>query len=153
MENTDRHMNHVVLADDDQDHGLLFEMILHEIDPTKTVTVVKDGEALINLLSENAPDVLFLDLKMPCKDGLQCLNEIRNTLDLKHLPIVVYSQSSQLLDIQKSFNHDADLYMVKPFNASHLKKALESVFNTEWRKMYTDVPHYYINNRFVPFTA
>ena len=128
-------------------------MILHEVDPTKTLTIVKDGEELINFLSQRVPDLLFLDLKMPGKDGLQCLNEIRKTLGLTHLLIVVYSQSTHLVDIRRSFNHQADLYMVKPFNAFHLRNALESVFNMEWRKKYTEVPHYYMNNRFVPFTA
>ncbi|MER3497213.1 MAG: hypothetical protein C4308_00535 [Chitinophagaceae bacterium] len=44
-------------------------MILHEVDPTKTLTIVKDGEELINFLSQRVPDLLFLDLKMPGKDG------------------------------------------------------------------------------------
>lgn len=153
MERSERHMNHVVLADDDLDHGILFKMILNEVDPTKTLTIVKNGEELMEYLSEQVPDLLFLDLKMPCKDGLTCLSEIRNSLGLIHLPIVVYSQSTHIMDIRKCFHNQANLYMVKPFNSFQLRSALETIISVEWRKKYTDFPHYYMNNRFVPFTA
>ena len=146
-------MNHVVLADDDLDHGFLFKLVLEQVDPTKTVTIVKDGAELIDFLSHQVPDLLFLDLNMPCKNGLECLQEIRQKLQLFDLPIVLYSNSTRMTDIQKSYIHKADLYMVKPFNTAHLKNALESIFNLEWRKKYTNPKYYFINNRFVPFTA
>ena len=146
-------MNRVVLADDDPDHGLLFQLVLRQVDPTKSLTVVKDGSALMELLNYQIPDLLFLDLNMPCKNGFECLSEIRNHPKLSALPIVVYSSSSHMTDIQKSYVHKADLYMVKPFNSIHLKNALHSILNMEWRKNYPNQKFYFINNRFVPFTA
>jgi CheY-like chemotaxis protein len=153
MERIDSYMNHVVLADDDQDHGFLFKRVLKEVDPTKSLTIIKDGEELMNFLSQQVPDLLFLDLNMPCKHGLECLREIRQHLGLKHLPIVVYSSSTQMTDIQRSFIHNADLYMVKPFNTFHLKNALQSILNMDWKKKPSSLKLYFINNRFVPFTA
>src|SRR5689334_20956221 len=153
MERIDSYMNHVVLADDDQDHGFLFKRVLKEVDPTKSLTIIKDGEELMNFLSQQVPGLLFLDLNMPCKHGLECLREIREHLGLRSLPIVVYSGSTQMTDIQKSFIHNADLYMVKPFNSFHLKNALQSVLNMDWRKKPASLKLYFINNRFVPFTA
>ena len=153
MERNDPYMNNVVLADDDRDNGLLFKLILNQVDPSKRLTIVKDGEELLRYLSRQIPDLLFLDLNMPCKNGIECLQEIRLNLQLKDLPIVVYSSSSHMTDIQKSYLHKADLYMVKPFNSIHLKNALESILKMEWRKNYTNQKYYFINNRFVPFTA
>jgi CheY-like chemotaxis protein len=147
------YMNHVILADDDRDHGVLFEHILKQVDPSKTLTIVKDGEQLIEFLSSQVPDLLFLDLNMPCKDGHECLLEIRQKLGLKDLPVVVYSSSTHMTDIQKSYIYKADLYMVKPFNSFHLRNALESILTMEWRKNYTNQKFYFINNRFVPYTA
>jgi CheY-like chemotaxis protein len=146
-------LNHVVLADDDRDHGLLFKHILNQVDPFKTVTTVHDGEELIAFLSRQVPDLLFLDLNMPCKNGLECLVEIRESLKLTHLPIVVYTSSTHMTDIQKSYLHQADLYMVKPFNTLHLRNALESVLNMDWKAKDLGTKYYFINNRFVPFTA
>jgi|SRR5688572_17508367 len=152
MENVTKNMNQVVLADDDWDHGILFKIVLKQVDPSKQLTIVRDGEELIKYLSNNQPDLIFLDLNMPCKNGIECLQEIRGNLGLKDLPIVVYSSSSHMTDIQKSYIHNADLYMVKPFNSFHLRNALESILAMEWNQ---DLRHkyYFINNRFVPFTA
>lgn len=145
--------NHVILADDDLDHGILFEHILKQVNPGKSLTILKDGKQLINFLTSQVPDLLFLDLNMPYKDGYECLREIRQGLGLKELPIVVYSSSTHMHDIQKSYVHDADLYMVKPFNSFHLRNALESILHMDWRKNYTAQRFYFMNNRFVPFTA
>jgi CheY-like chemotaxis protein len=147
------YMNKVVLADDDQDHGMLFKMVLKQVDPSKTLSIIKDGDSLLQSLQIQVPDLLFLDLNMPCKSGLECLQDIRENLHLTELPIVVYSSSTHMTDIQKSYLHKADLYMVKPFNSFHLRNALVSILSMEWRKNYTDQKFYFINNRFVPFTA
>ena len=144
-------MNHVVLADDDRDHGILFHHVLKQVDPSKTLTIVKDGEELMKFVMQQVPDLVFLDLNMPCKHGLECLQEIRNQLNLKDLPVVVYTSSTHMTDIQKSYLHQADLYMVKPFNSFHLRNALESILKMEWKE--TNYKYYFINNRFVPFTT
>ena len=131
MERFKQHMNRVVLADDDPDHGLLFQIVLRQVDSSKNLTIVKDGGQLMDLLDRYVPDLLFLDLNMPCKNGYECLVEIRQKPELKNLPIVVYSSSTYMTDIQKSYVHKADLYMVKPFNSLHLSNALESILKME----------------------
>jgi CheY-like chemotaxis protein len=146
-------IKHVMLADDDRDHGFLFRHILKSIHPETEISIAKDGQELFSLLEKNRPDILFLDLNMPCKNGFECLEELRKSEEFKNLPVVVYSSSSHMNDIQKSYLHQADLYMVKPFNASHLKSALESVLKMDWRQASSFKKLYYINNRFVPFTA
>ena len=148
-----KHTNWVVLADDDPDHGLLFQLVLKQVDSAKTFTIVKDGAALMNLLDSFVPDLLFLDLNMPCKNGYECLVEIRKRPELRNLLIVIYSSSAHMTDIQKSYVHKADLYMVKPFNSLHLRNALDSVLKMEWIENYPNERFYFINNRFVPFTA
>lgn len=144
---------HVVLAGDDTDHNVLFERVLHKLYPKVVISFIGDGEQLLPFLHLHPVDILFLDLKMPCKSGYQCLEEIRRDPALKALPVTVYSSSAHLSDIQKSFVRGADFYLVKPFSSEHLKKALELLLATDWKQ---DCPlrgHYFINNRFVPFTA
>ena len=89
---------------------------------------------------------------MPCKSGYECLREIREDPQLKNLLIIVYSSSAHLSDIQKSFIHRADFYVVKPFSSEHLKTALGTILSVN-RKLNPMRNHYVINNRFVPFTA
>lgn len=146
------YLKHVVLADDDLDHAYHFRKALQQVDDTCILTIVRDGAELMEFLSVQVPELLFLDLNMPCKHGLECLQEIRKDSRLAQMVVVVYTSSTEMTNIQRSYIHRADLYMVKPFNSEHLKNALESVLKMEWRVESTP-GHYFINNRFVPFTA
>jgi CheY-like chemotaxis protein len=145
--------NYIVLADDDRDHAVLFERALKEVHPAAKLSIVNNGEDLLNLLKKVQPELLFLDLHMPCKNGLECLQEIRSRSEFSNMRIVVYSSSAQMTDIQKCYLHKADLYMVKPFTRQYLREALQTVLNKESWQAATLENHYYINNRFVPFTA
>lgn len=89
-------MLNILLADDDQSDRFFFERALKEIAIETQLTTVEDGEKLISYLKENfnhLPDVIFLDLNMPRKNGGECLSEIKRDEKLKHIPIVVYSTS------------------------------------------------------------
>jgi CheY-like chemotaxis protein len=147
---TKERRKHIVLADDDKDHGIFFQRILHRIAPQVRFSQVYDGVALLDYIKQNAVDLLFLDLKMPCKNGHQCLEEIKADPRLNTLPVIVYSSSCHPADIQNSFIHQADLYLVKPFHAEHLKRALTAILSTWGQHLQR---HYFINNRFVPYTA
>jgi len=86
----------ILLADDDKDDRLFFDLALKELEfPTNLVTV-EDGEKLMDYLLKNTeklPDVLFLDLNMPRKNGSECLSEIKSNPKLSRLPVVIYSTS------------------------------------------------------------
>lgn len=139
----------IVLADDDIDHSLIFQKIINDVDPQKAVTVFNNGNELLEFLSATTPNLLFLDLNMPCKNGFDCLKEIKRMPHLTNMKIVVYSNSSQMNDIHQSYFFKADLYMVKPFSVEQLKLALKNVLNLQW---HPSPQFYYINNKFVPYT-
>lgn len=146
-------IQHILLADDDKDHAVLFERVVRKEYPHVRISHVGDGEQLIQFLHLNQIDLLFLDINMPCKNGYECLQEIRKDPALKDLPIIVHSSSAHLSDIQKSFVNRADFYLVKPFNTDHLKKALKMILSVNWKDDPPIGQHYFINNRFVPYTA
>lgn len=146
-------IEYILLADDDKDHAALFERLIRKEYPSIKVFSVTDGERLIHFLHLNRVDLLFLDLNMPCKNGYECLQEIRRDASLKDLPIVVYSSSAHMSDIQKSFINRADFYLVKPFTIEHLQTALKTILSVNWKEDPFIKNHYFINNRFVPYTA
>jgi CheY-like chemotaxis protein len=150
---TGKPIHHILLADDDQDHGLLFQRILNNIDYTIRLSWVKDGIELLNFLRMNEVDLIFLDLKMPCKNGHECLREIKTDSGLMQIPVIVYSSSSQMADIRRSFFNKADVYMVKPFSSDHLMKALQSVISIGRKGLESIRKHYFMNNQFVPYTS
>ena len=67
----------IVLAEDNLEHCFFFKKCLKEVRPEIQFTEVVDGEKLMALLERYQPDLLFLDLSMPCKNGIQCIQEIR----------------------------------------------------------------------------
>ena len=86
----------ILLADDDIDDLFFFEKALKEIPIATHLTIVHDGEQLMNYLFENSahlPDVLFLDISMPRKTGIECLSEIKENKKLKDIPVVMFSTS------------------------------------------------------------
>lgn len=68
----------IYLADDDEDDRILFLDAVEELNLPISVVQTKDGNELINALrnAEHLPEVLFLDINMPCKNGFECLKEI-----------------------------------------------------------------------------
>jgi len=120
----------IFLADDDGDDCLLFEDALREIDLQIRLTTASDGIELMNILKKadtRLPDVIFLDLNMPCKNGFECLQEIRQSADLRAIPIVIFSTSAQADTIDRVYTQGANYYICKPGTFPLLKKAIEYV--------------------------
>src|SRR5688572_22324718 len=94
---------HVLLADDDEDDRLFFKEAFEEIKVKTVVETVNDGVQLMNYLNREdipLPHVLFLDLNMPRKGGIECLEEIRANDKLKNLTVAIYSTSASEQDIE-----------------------------------------------------
>ncbi len=107
---------HVLLADDDKDDRFFFNKALETIPILTNLTIVEDGEQLMTYLIENSeklPDVLFLDLNMPRKNGLECLSEIKHDQKLKKLPVIIYSTSGYFDVTEDLFNKGAHYYFSK----------------------------------------
>ena len=120
----------IVLAEDDESDRMDFIEALGESKIVTLVTTVNDGVELMNyLLKEDnvTPDLLFLDLNMPRKNGLECLKEIRSIEKFKEIVIAIYSTSSYEKDVERTFNGGANIYLKKPNDFEMLKKALHQI--------------------------
>jgi CheY-like chemotaxis protein len=123
----------ILLADDDDDDRLLFTDVLREYSKSSRLTFAHNGEQLMTLLrSQSLPDVLFLDLNMPLKNGIECLEEIRSDVKLKDLPVVIFSTSSHPGTINQMYEIGAQLYVRKPNDFNHLRKAIHEVLKKDW---------------------
>ena len=124
---------HVLLADDDADDRLFFKDAFEEIKIKTVVHTVNDGVELMEYLTHNnaaLPNVLFLDLNMPRKTGMDCLKEIKRIDKLKDIAIAIYSTSSSEEDIEETFVSGANVYIKKPSDFNALKKILSEVITT-----------------------
>jgi len=125
----------ILLADDDEDDRFFFKEAFEAIKIKTIVKTVNDGVELMSHLAQNEkklPHILFLDLNMPRKSGIECLLEIKSIDHLKDIPIVIYSTSASDQDIEDTFVKGANVYIKKPNDFIILKKLLEEVITTNW---------------------
>ncbi len=125
---------HIFLTDDDDDDCLLFSEALQEICPANQaqLTITHDGVKLMQALDQTpdaAPQVIFLDLNMPRKNGFECLDEIRRDPKLKNIPIVVFSTNSNNDVVDRTYSQGANYYICKPQSFQTLKKTIEIVLS------------------------
>ena len=126
---------HIMLADDDEDDRLFFKEAFEEVKVEHQISIFNDGVQLMNylLLEENPKhDIIFLDLNMPRKSGVECLKEIRANEKLKEITVAIYSTSSSEQDIEDTFVSGANVYIRKPNDFSMLKKVLSDVVLINW---------------------
>lgn len=121
-------MQNLLLADDDIDDCLFFKEAVEEINLSIQLTTVNDGVQLMNFLGANKdqlPDIIFLDLNMPRKSGVECLAEIKLDNCLKKLPIVIISTSMDTEVINKLYQNGAHYYIRKPGDFTVLKQVIQ----------------------------
>lgn len=117
----------ILLADDDYGDCLLFKDALEELPVSAQLTIVHNGEEVIEELTKKGnmlPDVLFLDLNMPRKNGFATLGAIKRSNELQNLPVIVFSTSSDPKMIKNVFRDAAHYYICKPIHFSQLKKII-----------------------------
>jgi CheY-like chemotaxis protein len=117
----------VLLADDDTDDCGFFKDALRELPLFANLTTVYDGEQLMTLLTKDTdklPDVLFLDLNMPRKNGFECLEEIKRNEKLKLLRVIVFSTSFDQDRVNLLYRNGAQHFMRKPSEFSQLKNII-----------------------------
>ena len=152
INNTSQHsIRTVFIADDDSDDLLLFKDALESVDSSIKLEDVKNGVDLLNLLSNIKPDLLFLDLDMPGKNGLECLIEIRKNDQYQFLPIVVFSSTTRPSNIETAYELGADLFFIKPANYNDLTSSITAILALNWSHPTQVKDQYYVNGRYVAF--
>ena len=117
----------LLLADDDKDDCLFFREALEELPFTANLVMVHDGVQLMQYLKQNTgmlPDILYLDLNMPRKNGFECLSEIKKHKKLRQLPVIIFSTSFNPQIVDHLQQQGAQYYIRKPAEFSNLKKVI-----------------------------
>lgn len=127
---------YIILVDDDEDDRLFFTDAFEEIKISTKIQTFKDGVELMDHLNREdvvLPEILFLDLNMPKKNGLECLNEIKANDRFNSIAIAIYSTSSSEEHIEETFVKGANIYIKKPSDFNTLKKVLQDVVTINWQ--------------------
>ena len=118
----------ILLADDDTDDCIFFQSAVDEFAMPCKITIVNDGEQLMHFLNKESnglPDVLFLDINMPRKNGFECLEEIKLSEKLKSLIVIMFSTSLEQEVVNQLYNSGAKYFVRKPSEFSQFKKIIQ----------------------------
>ena len=126
---------YIEIDDDDEDDRLFFTDAFSELKINTKVQTFNDGLALMNFLNSTNifPNILFLDLNMPIKNGIECLEEIKKNPRFNDIAIAIYSTSSSEEHIEETFVKGANIYIKKPSDFATLKKTLSDVVTINWQ--------------------
>lgn len=111
-------MAKILIAEDERDIRELIMFTLrfagHEVIPTA------NGEEAVQAAKQDPPDLIILDVRMPKMTGYQACEFIKNTVELKHIPVVFLSAKGQEAEIRTGMDAGADEYILKPFSPDQL---------------------------------
>lgn len=119
----------ILIAEDDKDDFLQLQEAIEEVLPKFDIDHMRNGRDLIRLIDEGIkPDLIFLDLNMLFKNGIECLIEVRQKRHLRKTPVIIYSTSSHFEDIDNCYKNGCTLYLVKPHSYRDLVTQVQKVF-------------------------
>jgi CheY-like chemotaxis protein len=118
----------ILLADDDTDDCLFFKEALAELTSDTNLTMVHDGEQLMQMITPDQvtlPHIIFLDINMPRKNGLECLKEIKLNPTLKAIPIIIFSTSFEQNVVRHLYDQGAQYFIRKPVELYEFKQIVK----------------------------
>lgn len=115
-------MNKKILIVDDEPHlRLLIARALQDLeDEGVELLIANDGEAGLELIQDEHPQLVFLDVMMPKKNGFEVCHAVKHELGMQDITIILLTAKGQEIDIQHGEEMGADLYLTKPFDPDDL---------------------------------
>jgi two-component system response regulator len=127
----------ILLVEDDDAHAMLITRTLEEASEVNMVFRVSDGEEALDYLFRRRkyavhedsprPDFVLLDLRLPKLDGHDVLIAIKQSEELKTIPVIVLTTSENGHDINKAYCHYANSYLVKPLGFGEFSMMIQAV--------------------------
>ncbi len=123
------------MAEDDEEDVFLFKEVLTDLNVDVNLEVADNGIELMKMLedAEVLPELIFLDLNMPLKNGMLCLQEIKTNQRWKNINVVMLSTSSHQDQIKAAYKKGADFYMIKATSYTDFKNAIAACLQKSWQ--------------------
>jgi two-component system, chemotaxis family, response regulator Rcp1 len=124
----------ILVVEDNPGDARLIEEALHVNKNNYHLHMVEDGVEAMNFLYRKGkylnsprPDLIFLDLNLPKRDGREVLAEIKSDRNLQQIPVVIMTTSQAEEDILKAYSLHANCFVTKPLELDQFNKAIESL--------------------------
>ncbi|GLB49662.1 response regulator [Neptunitalea lumnitzerae] len=126
-------MSKYILSIEDNANDIqLMRRIFNKDIPNVEIRHINNGEEALKIMKErnflaDAPSLVLLDIKMSGINGLDLLKQIKNNDSLRAIPIVIFSSSVQLSDLQRAYELSVNSYIEKPKDFQQLKETLKTI--------------------------
>ncbi len=127
----------ILLVEDNEDHAMLVTLAFEDLNLEYGFHWVKNGKEALDYLHRRdgfinpedspRPDLILLDLRLPLIDGHEVLKAIKESSDLRTIPVVVLTTSQNKGDIMRAYSNYANSYLVKPMSSDTLVKMIVSL--------------------------
>jgi CheY-like chemotaxis protein len=131
----------ILLVEDNPDDVVFMKRAIRQAGILQPFSIAEHGQDAIDYLSRSGryvdqasspvPRLIFLDLKLPYKSGLEVLQWIRAHDSLKTIPVIILTTSAEASDVERAYCLGANAYLVKPANMSELTNILKA-FKAFW---------------------
>ena len=121
----------ILLIEDDQIEVMKFNRTISKLDLKHKVIEAKNGEEALEILSikDKRPDIILLDLNMPKMNGIEFLTILKKDEELKYIPTIILSTSSNHKDLLECYKIGIAGYMIKPLKYEEYMKSIEKVLS------------------------
>ncbi|MCP4150213.1 MAG: response regulator [bacterium] len=127
----------ILIAEDNDAHAALIKKILREAGIENPIIRFKDGKELLDFLlvgTENKQDciedktfILLLDLHMPHFDGFEVLRRIKANEELKKMPVIILTTTSEATEVKKCHHMGCSNYIAKPTDHDNFVKTIKKI--------------------------
>ncbi len=127
----------ILFVEDNPDHAELVMRSFEDHRVANRIYHLPDGEAALDYLFRRGryskpqrsprPHVILLDLRLPKVDGLEILKIIRDSKDLRTIPVVILTTSHAEMDVSRAYEYHANSYLVKPLDFEKFTKLMDDL--------------------------
>ena len=118
----------ILIVDDEAHLRMLLQQTLEDLeDEGVEILTASNGEEALKTIREEQPNLIFLDVMMPKKNGFEVCETVKHELRMSEVHIILLTAKGQEFDRQRGEQAGADLYMTKPFDPDAILAKARSV--------------------------
>lgn len=131
----------ILLVEDNPGDVRLTQEALKECESDIKLSVAKDGDEALDFLYKKGeyaeaprPDIILLDLNLPKKNGKEVLEDIKQNIDLKTIPVIMLTTSKAVSDIRETYKLHVNCFVAKPLDIEEFIDVIKSI-ESFWLKL------------------